>query len=262
MGGIPQKLHGLSTARDVALNKSFPMPNFIIHFNTSCETFGGDYRVTSSHLAIYVSVFYHWNKKKFMNNMPISRDDIMLIACVGSYNTYYRCLKDLHEWGYILYVPSNHPRIPSRITVCDIEQVAERITIDITPAISGEPEVIPSINSLNVVKDVKETRAGALAPIKKIDTSRSTRHSRPIDLKEAADYFREQNSTVREAEKFFNHYQANDWRLGGRNPIKDWQATARNWILRAEEFKTKEYKKGPKPNHLDTDNDKDFAEPL
>jgi hypothetical protein len=81
-------------------------------------------------------------------------------------------------------------------------------------------------------------------------------------LKEAADYFREQKSTVREAEKFFNHYQANNWRLGGRNPIKDWHATARNWILRAEEFKTKEFKTGPKPNHLATDNDKDFAEPI
>jgi hypothetical protein len=238
------------------------MPNFIIHFNKSCETFGGDDRMTCFHLAIYMSLFYHWNKKKFMSNMPISRDDVMQIACVGSYNTYYRCLKDLHTWGYITYVPSNHPNIPSRVTIHDITRPGGSIIIDITPDITAVPDVIPSINSLNVVNTINETKGKALAPIKKIDSSGTTRHSRPIDLKEAADYFREQKSTVREAEKFFNYYQGNGWQLGGRTAIKDWHATARSWILKAEEFKVKEFKTGAKANHLATDNDKDFAEPL
>ena len=209
------------------------MPNFIIHFNKCCEIFGNDDRFTISHLALYVSLFYHWNKKKFINNMPISRDDVMQIACMGSYTTYHRSLKDLHEWGYIEYTPSHHPNVPSRVTVYDIIAVYNPHDFDTTPDTTTVPDVIPSINSLNNINSINKTKGDALAPVKKMDTSGSTRHSRPIDLKEAADYFREQKSTVREAEKFFNHYQANTWRLGGRTPIKDWHAAARNWILRA-----------------------------
>lgn len=238
------------------------MTNFIRHFNKACEILANDDRITSSHLAVYISLFYHWNKKKFMINMPISRDDIMLFACIGSFNTYYRCLKDLHDWGYIMYIPSHHPNVPSRVTILDITRNESPVTIDIAPDTTGEAGLTPSINSLNPVNGVNETKGKAPAPKKKADPSGSTRHSRPIDLKEAADYFREQSSTVREAEKFFNYYAGNGWQLGGRTPIKDWHATARSWILKAEEFNVKGTKRGPKANHLDTSNDKDFAEPI
>ena len=35
-----------------------------------------------------------------------------------------------------------------------------------------------------------------------------------------------------EAEKFFNWYEGNGW-MAGKNKMKDWQATARNWINRS-----------------------------
>ena len=41
---------------------------------------------------------------------------------------------------------------------------------------------------------------------------------------------------VVEAEKFFNYYTANGWRVG-RNKMKDYKATARNWLLNAKEYK-------------------------
>lgn len=40
---------------------------------------------------------------------------------------------------------------------------------------------------------------------------------------------------VVEAEKFFNYYTSNGWRVG-RNKMKDYKATARNWLLNAKEF--------------------------
>lgn len=58
---------------------------------------------------------------------------------------------------------SNHPRIPRRITVGDIVQVAERIIIDITPAITGVPEVIPSINIINKLNSINKTKGKAPA---------------------------------------------------------------------------------------------------
>ena len=36
-----------------------------------------------------------------------------------------------------------------------------------------------------------------------------------------------------DAQKFMDYYNANGWKVG-RNPMKDWQATVRNWIRRDE----------------------------
>jgi len=33
-------------------------------------------------------------------------------------------------------------------------------------------------------------------------------------------------------EEFFNHFQSNGWKVGGRAPMKDWNAAARNWSKR------------------------------
>ncbi|MBT1712167.1 hypothetical protein KK062_28255, partial [Fulvivirgaceae bacterium PWU5] len=60
------------------------MPNFIHHFKSSCDVFGDDDNMTSVHFAVYMSVFYHWNRKKFADNMRINRDDVMRIAGLGS----------------------------------------------------------------------------------------------------------------------------------------------------------------------------------
>jgi hypothetical protein len=238
------------------------MPNFIVHFNKSCEMLGDDDNVTSAHFALYMSLFYHWNRKKFKKNMPINRDEVMRIAGIGSYTTYHGRMKDLHNWGYLVYRPSYHPNIGSRITMHDIDEMLPPAIHDTAPDTTGVPAVVHSKNNLNEVNDLNETKGDAPALPKKMDASGSTRHGRPVDLKEAADYFRAQKSTLREAEKFFNYYQGNGWERKDGTLIKDWEAVARSWISRGEEFKTNGSKRGPTPNHLDTDNDKDFAEPL
>ena len=43
---------------------------------------------------------------------------------------------------------------------------------------------------------------------------------------------------VVEAEKYFNYYTNNDWRIGkGRSKMKDWRLAACNWLLNAKEYK-------------------------
>lgn len=37
-----------------------------------------------------------------------------------------------------------------------------------------------------------------------------------------------------EAEKFFNHYTANGWRVGGKTPMQSWQHALANWKLRGQ----------------------------
>lgn len=56
--------------------------------------------------------------------------------------------------------------------------------------------------------------------------------TKPSDLLEVKQFFK--NDT--EANKFWNHFQSNGWKVGGKAPMKDWQAAARNWISRSGEL--------------------------
>jgi uncharacterized protein YdaU (DUF1376 family) len=47
----------------------------------------------------------------------------------------------------------------------------------------------------------------------------------------------------REAKKFVNHYGSVGWVVGKNKPMKDWQASARGWKSRQEEFKNENTKR-------------------
>ncbi len=82
---------------------------------------------------------------------------------------------------------------------------------------------------------------------------------------EVQNYFLEQKSSEIEADKFYNYFQSNGWKVGGKAPMQDWQAAARNWILNIPAF-TKAQKSvtanQPTPGHLNTTSSKNYAEPL
>lgn len=40
---------------------------------------------------------------------------------------------------------------------------------------------------------------------------------------------------MNEAEKFVDHYESNGWKVGGKAPMKSWQAAVRNWLKRNTE---------------------------
>jgi hypothetical protein len=55
------------------------------------------------------------------------------------------------------------------------------------------------------------------------------RESKPKDLQTVIDAFGEAGAPDHLAERFWNYYESNGWKVG-RNAMKDWKATARNWI--------------------------------
>lgn len=57
--------------------------------------------------------------------------------------------------------------------------------------------------------------------------------ARPRSPDEVATYFAELGSTDTEAATFWDHFTSNGWRVGGRATMKDWRATARNWVRRS-----------------------------
>ncbi|MGV2332942.1 MAG UNVERIFIED_CONTAM: hypothetical protein LVR18_02030 [Planctomycetaceae bacterium] len=39
-----------------------------------------------------------------------------------------------------------------------------------------------------------------------------------------------------DAAAFFDHFEANGWKVGGKAPMKDWKAAVRNWVRREPQF--------------------------
>jgi hypothetical protein len=59
-----------------------------------------------------------------------------------------------------------------------------------------------------------------------IDTVKTKRFIKP-NIQEIKDYCLERKNNV-DANKFFNHYEANGWKVG-KNAMKDWKACVRTW---------------------------------
>ncbi|MDP4208893.1 MAG: hypothetical protein Q8928_08780 [Bacteroidota bacterium] len=52
-------------------------------------------------------------------------------------------------------------------------------------------------------------------------------------LEETITFFKEENHSELEAKKFFNHFESNGWKVGGKTPMKNWQAAACNFAFRS-----------------------------
>jgi hypothetical protein len=50
----------------------------------------------------------------------------------------------------------------------------------------------------------------------------------PPVLEKVIAFFRMEGFSEIEARKFFNHFESNGWRVGGKSPMKNWHAAARN----------------------------------
>jgi hypothetical protein len=79
-------------------------------------------------------------------------------------------------------------------------------------------------------------------------------------VEEVINYFREQNYPEIEANKFFNYFKSIGWLVGGKTPMADWPAAARNWMLNAPKFVSNE--RTDRTKSLDTSAGKDYSEPL
>ena len=83
--------------------------NYINHHRKIAEQMTDDYRLNSTHVAIYHALFLMWNNSGFESEFNAARSEIMNISKVGSNNTYHKVVKELSLWGYLEYLPSKNP---------------------------------------------------------------------------------------------------------------------------------------------------------
>lgn len=60
--------------------------------------------------------------------------------------------------------------------------------------------------------------------------------SRPQSLIDVALYFEELKADKSMADAFYDHYESNGWKIGGKSPMKDWKAAVRNWIRNSKKW--------------------------
>ena len=86
------------------------------------------------------------------------------------------------------------------------------------------------------IESEKESAAGKPAapePEKK----KSTRFVKPT-VEQVRAYCQERQNGI-DADYFFDYYEANGWKVGGKGAMKDWKAAVRNWERRAELYGTR-----------------------
>ncbi len=211
--------------------------NFIKHFRGFIDLLADDQRLTPHHVSLYIILFQYWNLNHFRNPVSINREEMMRFSKIGSVNTYLKCLKELHEWNYIRYLPSHNPQRGSKIHLYRFDTSIDT-TVDNTDNTTDQQPVRPSINNTNVTNI--ENREKDIPPAQE----------------SVREFFQSKNTSSAEAEKFHAHYTANGWRLG-RSPMRDWQAAAIKWILNINSFSAERSTK-----NFEQGNGKDYSEPL
>jgi hypothetical protein len=74
-----------------------------------------DPRIGITHICVYMALFQFFNLNGFQNPVNITRQKIMEVSKISGVATFHKCIKELHDYGYIEYVPSYNPMVGSRV---------------------------------------------------------------------------------------------------------------------------------------------------
>ena len=213
--------------------------------------FAEDDRLNPTHVSMYLALFQMWNLNRFRNPVSINRGEVMALSKIGSLSTYHKCIRDLHNWEYLKYLPSKNPLKGSKVYMFEFETSTRQESEHLEEQEPKQVQV-PSINTSNKEKKIKPIKQGN-------DKSRFA----PPQSDEVKEFFLEVMSTSDQAEQFYNHFESNGWLVGGKAKMKDWKAAARNWIKRSEKFNSTHTERSrSEGGRLNTDQNKDYSIPL
>ncbi len=251
--------------------------NYIKHLQFIRNRILEDNRLSPWHISLYYALFHTWNFNQFSHEFQIVREVIMSEAKIGSANTYTKCLKELHTWGYLIYSPSFNPYKSSKVSIITFDKGSDKgsdkgtdnstdkgAVMDVRPLIKHIKTNINynktniNTNSKELVNTPKEKNEENNFKKEKI-VSKKVETNTPKNLEEVETYFLEKEKPKSEANKFFNYYEANGWMVG-KNKMKNWRAAANNWISNIGKFNS--HPQEEKTTYLHVNQDKDYSIPL
>lgn len=222
--------------------------NYVKHLNAAFREFYSDKRLHSGHIGLYMALFFYWNLHHFATRFYANRIEIMKMAKIGSRSTYHRLIKDLSDWDYIEYLPTQNPTQKTMVSMSQFCTVSST-EIGLTSTLMERycPKNVP----LSLYK-------------KQPKTYKLSEKSKPENELEVINFFNSKNWPKTEASRFYNHYRGVGWKIGGKAKIEDWKAVAENWMIKANQIKGFSNLKiaSGKRDHLKTSNLKNYGEPL
>ncbi|MBI9061834.1 MAG: hypothetical protein JEZ14_07580 [Marinilabiliaceae bacterium] len=252
--------------------------NYIHHQLAAFEKMDKIPELKPHHISLYIALFRLWNWAQFENPIIIHRQEVMKMARIKSPTTFSNAIKDLNHHGFVKYKPSTDPDVNSKVYLSILwtstrPQLVHKMDTNIkhtnnTHSI-GEPSFYDNqkatkmdteerkiaMKSLNNNQDpqqdlfdFEETPLPEEKIRKRKKQKKNLSPSRgdarraegfPPPLEHIQIYFQEKNHSKTEAERFFNHYTSNGWLVGGKSRMKDWKASARNWMLNIDKYANK-----------------------
>lgn len=224
--------------------------NYIRHLSQVYLLISDDTNLNSTHVSLYMALFQLWNINRFINPFYINRGDVMRLSKIGSKSTYHKCLRDLDKWKYIVYYPSHNPLKGSKIRLYNF---------------GTSKRELPEQNSAKIGQLQKQVEVSFKNNNKQKETCKQ---ERPNSINEVITFFKKNEWPKIEAEKFFNYYESLNWKIKGVTKMYDWKSSAKNWMIKTNEFKNKTnvtlnaIEKSHKQSNLKVEKNKNYNEPL
>ena len=281
--------------------------NYIKHLTGFFNRISNEESLNPTHISLYLTLFQCWNVNRFKNPITISRDEMMKGSKIASKATYHKCIKELQRLKFLDYFPSYNPysgtevfminfsegtnfnQTISEATSSNNEQTTpifdqtepknEHVNSQVSEQVNEPPYIYNNKQTLKNIKNIDiDTNfqnfednlflKNETAEQKEKSSAKKEKVKSPT-LESVKEYFKFQNFTEFEAERFFNYYSSIGWLIGGKTKMKDWQAAARNWMLNTSKFSINlpnppAQKANPQPRayNLNATIDKNYAEPL
>lgn len=215
--------------------------NYVRQMNAFSDHATADQRFSAYHITLYMALFQTCNKLRMQQTFAITRSHIMSVAKIGSKNTYYKCIKFLHNEGYIHYQPPASKNTHALITIAPFKQPFPH-----HPQPRPVPEMYPPQPKKDTAPGLELNQPSlpsgtppvpGVVPVykqTKQEKQKENTHTpfTPPSIAEVKKHFEAIGKSDLEAQKFFHHYTANGWLQGGKTKIVVWQSAVETWLLR------------------------------
>ena len=127
-----------------------------------------------------------------------------------------------------------HAQAEGELAEAEVSQVAEVV------AAAEVPEVATTdVAATEAIDVAAEAQPASIVPAAEAKPKPTTRRRTPPMQRptvwEVENFCRTQGLTLVDAQRFVDYYEANGWKVG-RNPMRSWQAAARNWQRRELQY--------------------------
>ena len=81
-----------------------------------------DPRISTAHISLYMALLKLWSEHGFQNPIRVYSAEVMSLCKISGIATYHKRIRELHEFGYIRYVPSYYRCLRSSVFLPDVNE--------------------------------------------------------------------------------------------------------------------------------------------